>query len=180
MRSRALRAIFGSVGAAVLLAAGLIGNATPVAAAPQYHSWFTFVKGKAPMGTLYWTVQRVSPDPPVTVVSKHWTAGSGTGSSDDCYTNNGWLPDGSYSVTLYPDFNGSQIQGIAFELSDHWCSKHTVKRTALFIHTRNPWNGYTTNGCIKLKPSDIKAARDAFEAYNKARVTYSNKLLVTH
>jgi hypothetical protein len=181
MKLKPFRVMVGTIGIAVLMTAGLVTAATPVAAAgPQYHSWFTFVKGSAPMGTLYWTVQRVSPDPPVTVVRKSWTAGSGTGSSDECYSNHGWLPDGTYSVTLHPNYQGSQIQGIAFELSNHWCWNHSRQRTELFIHTRQPWNGYTTLGCIKLKPSDIAAAKDAFEAYNKPNTTYPNKLVVTH
>ncbi|MFJ6564760.1 peptidoglycan-binding protein [Streptomyces sp. NPDC091412] len=82
-----------------------------------------------------------------------------------------------------------QIQGYAIQLEDKYCSpasgRKPVKRTALFIHSEmladgtqainTPkqddywrWDGdfdYQSNGCIKLKPNDIK---DLFQRLNQA------------
>jgi hypothetical protein len=78
----------------------------------------------------------------------------------------------------YDNYNGGQIFGRVFRLSDHTCRNGSTRRTALFIHTKETpsqgqacgsndsqcWNGfedYYSAGCIKVShrnygfPDDI-------------------------
>ncbi|MER5428512.1 peptidoglycan-binding protein [Streptomyces sp. NPDC002588] len=107
-----------------------------------------------------------------TVVASY-RAGSGT-REDECVRNKGWLPNGSYSIGMHSKtYNGSLIKGYVIRLADKKCTNGT-SRTELFIHSemtrtggqgsiererwtdRNPVDFYS-NGCIKLRPNDIKA-----------------------
>jgi hypothetical protein len=94
-------------------------------------------------------------------------AGSGNGNTDECVTNAGPLPDGTYSgtSTWHQDgYNGSAIYGRVWRLQNKACWNGTV-RTALFIHTEETpsrtqgtiesqrWDGdndYYSAGCIKI------------------------------
>ncbi|RSM64816.1 hypothetical protein DMH04_50800 [Kibdelosporangium aridum] len=106
------------------------------------------------------------------VIRGTWRAGSGapTGWRDDCYRNHGWLPNGVYGTQWRTNYDGSLINGRAIRLSDKVCSRGTVTRTELFIHSeqtvnntqgtieREQWNGvndYYSEGCIKMTPGDI-------------------------
>ncbi|GHG62230.1 L,D-transpeptidase family protein [Streptomyces griseocarneus] len=138
-------------------------------------------------------VQRIDADRQRTYTVDSWRAGSGNGSKDTCATNKGWLPDGTYDIkTFYNNHNGGSrgVNGISWLLSDHKC--HTgKKRTELFIHsemrpngTQGPANGgdspyrwdgdrdYKSNGCIKLKPSDIRELRGYRDTYPKPAKLY--------
>ena len=111
-------------------------------------------------------------------------SGSGTG-TDDCVTNVGWAPLGSFNITNHwyaPDhLRGSsyQIEGIAFGMTNMVCTAGGTTRTALFIHSemnydtsapnnytyddpgapeQDRWDGngdYYSNGCIKIHPEDL-------------------------
>ncbi|MEU4345893.1 L,D-transpeptidase family protein [Streptomyces sp. NPDC023838] len=116
----------------------------------------------------------VNPDHPHTSTVASWRAGSGTGSTNSCLPNRGVLPRGTYPVkAYYPHHNGGLhgVNGISWYIGDKRCKPGGTNRTALFIHSEmlpsggqgsaEPyrWNGnsdYKSNGCIKLKPSDIR------------------------
>ncbi|MFD9302902.1 L,D-transpeptidase [Streptomyces sp. NPDC060048] len=116
---------------------------------------------------------------------KSYRAGSGVGVTDECRSEKGWLPSGTYQVNGHQTHRNSDIKGYAIQLSDKKCrpkrDKEAVNRDALFIHsemTKNGgqgsteptrWDGdrdYKSWGCIKLKPADIK---DLFSRLNQAR-----------
>lgn len=119
----------------------------------------------------------------------NWRAGSGNGSKDTCASNAGWLPNGSYTIKdFYRHHDGGPhgVNGIAWYIGDHKChSGH--KRTDLFIHSEmlpngkagrsEPyrWDGdsdYKSNGCIKLKPADIRQLRNIQASYPKPNKLY--------
>ncbi|MFF4650038.1 hypothetical protein [Streptomyces sp. NPDC001380] len=145
---------------------------------------------------LYWRVYRVEDSGRQRmVVNASWRAGSGIGVKDDCASNRGWLPNGSYDVTLYTAYNGSAIKGVAFRLSDKRCHNGTGRwRTELFVHSEmtrtggqnsrvesQRWDGngdYRSNGCIKLKPADVKALASYFQKYHRAGTRVAGKLTV--
>ncbi|MEU2170653.1 hypothetical protein ACH47V_31695 [Micromonospora chersina] len=122
-----------------------------------------------------------------------WRAGSGLGSTDECYKDHGWLPNGWYSVKLHYQYDGSLIKGVAFQLSDKTCSNGSAQRTELFIHSEmdkdgtqgstepRRWDGdsdFKSGGCIKLRPDAIKEAANLFDKIYSPGTTYSNKLQV--
>ena len=169
--------------------------AAPAHAIVHTYSYFEFDKGTAPVGELHFWVYNVATD--ALILHRTWPAGSGTGSADECYTNNGWLPNGTYSVKAWHKTNGV-ILGDIFELSDKKCPSRTL-RTDLFIHTEQTassgqctntsgvddtcyWgdssNEYRSNGCIKLSPTDLHSAYATFLMYNSANTWYGGKLTV--
>ncbi|MFE3931736.1 L,D-transpeptidase [Streptomyces sp. YIM B13508] len=101
-------------------------------------------------------------------------AGSGI-TENECTTGRGWLPNGTYTVGQhYKTYNGNLIKGYAIHLSDKRCNNGTGRwRTQLFIHSemnrdgsqgsteRRKWtdknpNDFLSNGCIKMRPEEIK------------------------
>lgn len=104
-------------------------------------------------------------------VVKSYKAGSGV-IEDPCAGNAGWLPNGDYEIEFHQKNFVGKINGYVIKVSDKRCHNGT-KRDALFIHsemksngsqgtaetkkwtTNNP-NDYTSWGCIKLNPSNIK------------------------
>lgn len=167
------------------------------AAAVGYSTRLVFDKNPADPtdSRLNWRVYRVEDNGHQRkIVDVSWRAGSGTGVKNDCTRNRGWLPDGDYDITLHPSYNGNVIKGVAFRLSDKKCSAGTTTRTDLFIHSemtrsggQNPnvesqrWDGngdYKSNGCIKLKPADIKSLASYYEKYHPAGSTVRYKLAV--
>jgi hypothetical protein len=132
--------------------------------------------------------------PPRKTLELRWRAGSGNGSTDSCASNAGWLPNGTYGGTFKTGFNGV-INGIVFQLDDKKCGRNRTKRTELFIHSemmpngkQNPnveskrWDGpndYFSEGCVKLKPADIKEAAKRYRAfYGNGAKQKKEKLLV--
>ncbi|MEU3512750.1 L,D-transpeptidase family protein [Streptomyces longwoodensis] len=129
------------------------------------------------------------PDHPYSYVVASWRAGSGSGSTDSCRRNAGWLPDGTYTIqTFDPHHNGGAhgVNGLSWLLSDHKCHNGN-KRTELFIHSEmlpsgkqgrsEPyrWDGnsdYKSNGCIKLKPSDARQLAAYRNTYPKPTRLY--------
>ncbi|MER8161867.1 L,D-transpeptidase [Streptomyces sp. NPDC094472] len=101
-----------------------------------------------------------------------YRAGSGLGIKDDCVPAKGWLPNGNWKIRLKSrTYNGQLIKGYAIYLQDMKCSKRTLTRTEMFIHSEmnrdgsqggsepRRWDGasdYKSNGCAKLNPTDIK------------------------
>ncbi|MEF9886798.1 L,D-transpeptidase [Streptomyces sp. P9-A4] len=101
-----------------------------------------------------------------------YRAGSGLKVTDDCVRARGWLPNGNWKIKLKtPTYNGNLIKGYAIHLEDMKCSKGTLTRTEMFIHSEmnrdgsaggtepRRWDGagdYKSNGCVKLNPTDIK------------------------
>jgi hypothetical protein len=193
--------------AIALLALGgsLVAGATPAHAAVTYNSYFVYDKNPSDPtnSTLHWYVYRTDLDPPRLTTHETWRAGSGIGGTgagkNDCATSRGWLPNGWYSMKLMETFNGSRIKGVVFQLNNKECAAGGTTRTELFVHSEmtssggqscptsgdDPfcWEGngdYKSEGCIKLKPADIKEAASYYKAVgNRANVNYSRKLLVT-
>jgi hypothetical protein len=116
----------------------------------------------------------------------------GRGTTDACYKNHGWLPDGRYSLRQYDDYHASLINGRVFRLSDQRCASGTL-RQQLFIHTEagpgntqcpdRPgdqvcrWeypkiNDYTSHGCIKMSPAAILALTRDYHRFFKAGIRY--------
>ncbi|NXY97810.1 L,D-transpeptidase [Streptomyces sp. BR123] len=101
-----------------------------------------------------------------------YRAGSGLGVKNDCVRAEGWMPNGNWKIKLKSrTYNGKLIKGYAVYLEDMKCSKGTLTRTEMFIHSemnrdgsqgnteRRRWDGagdYRSNGCVKLHPTDIK------------------------
>ncbi|MFF9483352.1 L,D-transpeptidase [Streptomyces sp. NPDC014676] len=101
-----------------------------------------------------------------------YRAGSGLGVQDDCARAKGWLPDGNWEIrSRTRTYDGDLIKGYAVRLQDMTCSRGTVTRTELFIHSETNrdggegtsearrWDGpddYASNGCVKLDPTDIE------------------------
>lgn len=166
------------------------GHTTAQSASGNY-TYLEFDKGSNPQNSrLYFVyVQGSNPDHPHIHTLGSWRAGSGNGSKDTCASNAGWLPNGTYSIKkYYPHHNGGAhgVNGIAWYLGDHKC--HSGRwRTDLFVHSEmlpsgkagssEPyrWDGnsdYKSNGCIKLKPSDIRALRDLQASYPNPHTLY--------
>jgi hypothetical protein len=86
-------------------------------------------------------------------------AGSGTG-TNDCTSNVGWLPNGSYSPEfMYKTWGKAVVQGNVWYLGNKMCSNGSQNRTELYIHSSGiegtAWNGnYNTEGCIKISQLD--------------------------
>jgi len=148
------------------------------------HSYLEFVKSADPQNSRlrYVYVPGSGPKRPQQRTVGSWRAGSGDGSKNTCLSNRGWLPNGTYKVkAFYKHHNGGRhgVNGVSWYVGDHRC--HSGKRrTALFVHSEmlpsgkqgssEPyrWDGagdYKSNGCIKLKPSDIRNLRAAQARY---------------
>lgn len=94
-------------------------------------------------------------------------AGSGNGNTNPCATDEGWLPNGTYSGSgghggtdfdLYYKTDRSEvIRGWVWYLGDRQCSNGTW-RTELFIHSQgySGWSvsNYASKGCIKINQVD--------------------------
>ncbi|MFI5571663.1 L,D-transpeptidase family protein [Streptomyces sp. NPDC051740] len=101
-----------------------------------------------------------------------YRAGSGLGVQDDCARAKGWIPDGNWRIrSRTRTYDGALIKGYAVRLQDMACSRGTVTRTELFLHSETDrdggegtsearrWDGpgdYESNGCVKLNPTDIE------------------------
>ncbi|MFJ1757406.1 peptidoglycan-binding protein [Kitasatospora sp. NPDC088134] len=124
-------------------------------------------------------------------VVKSYRAGSGVGVTDECASNRGWLPDGTYRVEGHETHHdSSKIKGYAIQLQDKACKPKAghkaVTRGALYIHSEmrsdgtqapdtphhdDPWRwdgdtDYKSAGCIKLSPEHIK---DLFNRLDQAK-----------
>ncbi|MVO88070.1 L,D-transpeptidase family protein [Streptomyces sp. p1417] len=156
------------------LAGGLmLGATTPAAtasaapaAAGSHYLKFDKNQRNQTNSALYLMKRASGPDK----VIKKYRAGSGV-TRNSCTRFKGWLPNGTYTVQFQAKrYNGSLIKGYVIKISDKRCPGGTL-RNDLFIHsemTRNGgqgateptrWDGpsdYKSNGCIKLRPSDIK------------------------
>jgi hypothetical protein len=128
-----------------------------------------------------------------------YRAGSGLGTAadygtargktfrDECASDVGWLPDGTYKPTTFEISRNRTIKGYAIGLPDKKCHPSKVKRTGLFIHSemtkdrkQGPRNGpdspqrwdgvrdYKSNGCIKLHPSHIAQLFSYMNKYGRA------------
>jgi hypothetical protein len=176
---------------------GAGGDAT--AQPGRLRAQMTFTKNRAHpwRSTLTWDAARQRGDGSWKVLAHDsWRAGSGLpGDSTEnaCVKGHGWLPDGTYSLLQYPDYHGNLIHGRAFRLNDKRCANGTL-REQLFIHTEAGagntqcadargdqlcrWeypktNDYTSHGCIKLSPPDIRALTRDFHRFFHAGVRYS-------
>lgn len=93
---------------------------------------------------------------------------------NDCVSEAGWLPNGTYKPTSFEINRDQKIKGYAIGLPSRKCRANGTRRTALFIHSEmtkdrkqgpragadSPyrWEGprdYKSNGCIKLRPEHI-------------------------
>lgn len=166
-------------------------SATTPQAARAGHSYLRFTKGSDPQNSrLSFVVAQTDGSGHTTSRTVgRWRAGSGNGSKDSCAPFAGWLPDGTYPVkAFYEHHDGGPhgVNGIAWYIGDHRCPSGRM-RTDLFIHSEmlpsgaagssEPyrWDGdsdYRSNGCIKLKPSDIRALRAMQAAYPAPHTLY--------
>ena len=147
--------------AATLVAIGLQTALVVAPANALTPGWFQFDRYSNTNSNLFWMLQTSSG-------TKWWyyRAGSGT-STDECWVSHGWLPGGWYDMWgMWDTYNGGQIFGRVFRLSDHTCKNGSTRRTALFIHTEETpsqgqncgyepqcWDGdgdYYSLGCIKV------------------------------
>ena len=124
----------------------------------------TFDKGTAPYGTQYtyysttlWCASRLM------IMRRKVTmkAGSGSGSTDTCLTNSGWLPNG----TTFSRYEVNHSQGSAVVLGSVWylgdmpCPTGKL-RTQLFLHSQGANGGswteanYKSDGCVKINQTD--------------------------
>jgi hypothetical protein len=191
-RSLRLAVLFLAAVTALVFGAG----AAPAQAKVSYKGYLTFDKNqKDPQSsTLTWELYRTDLDPPRRTTRVSWRAGSGLGVKNACTRNRGWLPNGQYNVTLHEKYAGSKIHGVVFQLSDKACKPgSSIKRTELFIHSEmtksggqgntepTRWDGnsdFKSNGCIKMRPADIKSLRTYYKIAYKPDVTYKNVLTV--
>lgn len=166
MRSRTLSArLLTPLSLAVLLASGAaapLAQASP--AAPEAATQLVFDKNKSDQTSSRLLVKKGNR----TLAS--YRAGSGY-STNACARQQGWLPNGNYSVLGHERHKNSIIKGYAIHISNHKCKNGTL-RSGLFIHSEmtpgggqggsesSRWDGvqdYKSLGCIKLRPADIKA-----------------------
>ncbi len=158
----------------------------------------TFVKrsGHPWDSRIIWDARRQRADGSWKVLAHDsWRAGSGLpggSTTNACVKGNGWLPNGRYTLRQYDDYAGNLIHGRAFRLSDKHCANGTL-REQLFIHTESGagnrqcadgpgdqicrWefpkiNDYTSHGCIKMSPSDIRALTRDYHRFFRAGVRY--------
>lgn len=132
------------------------------------------------------------------VVTDHasWRAGSGMlgrRGRNACVRNVGWLPNGTYHLRQYQDYHGTYIKGRAFRLDDKACGNGTV-RHELFIHTEQgahntqcpdrpgdqycrweypAYDDYTSHGCIKMSPGDLKDLVGHYQLMFRPGIRYS-------
>lgn len=158
---------------ATVLAVGLQTALTVVPAHALTPGWWQFDRKSNTNSNLFW-MWGDSND------QVHWIyyrAGSGS-STDECWVGKGWLPGGWYDQWgMWDTYNGGQIFGRVFRLSDHTCRNGSTRRTELFIHSEETpsqgqncsyepqcWDGasdYYSAGCIKVShanhgyPDDI-------------------------
>lgn len=110
-----------------------------------------------------------------------YRAGSGDGTQDDCVQRKGWLPSGSWAIRFKDRrFKGGKIRGFGASLENMKCSRGTVTRTDLFIHSDMQTDGsqgdteprrwtdtdpddYLSDGSVKLRPADIKDMFDRLD-----------------
>lgn len=103
-------------------------------------------------------------------------AGSGSGSTNNCATNSGWLPEGTYGrgdgdsksrmERMYKTWGDTVVRGNVWFLDRKTCSNGSVTRTELFIHSNGiegtSWNSnWKTLGCIKVS----QHARNGYMGY---------------
>ncbi|MFB7075725.1 L,D-transpeptidase family protein, partial [Streptomyces sp. NPDC056290] len=177
MSALGLRTRLAPLAVATALVGGLV--ATTTATAPEAHaaggSYYLYFKKNTsnPINSKLYLMKSVA-NAKDKVVAKY-RAGSGNGSQNECALSRGWLPgtntkNGKYKIEFHrTNFDGI-INGYVIKLSDKKCSKGT-RRTELFVHSEmkpngrqgtiesERWDGtrdYYSNGCIKLKPADIK------------------------
>ena len=126
---------------------------------------FNFNKGSAPYGTLYAYYSGAAYCGSLLLKTRHkvtMKAGSGDGTTNDCATNHGWLPNGSYTARYEVNHQTSStvVKGSVWNLGSHRCSAGTVTRTELFIHSQGANGGswtesnYKSQGCIKINQTD--------------------------
>lgn len=143
------------VGLALLSALGLalVSALPPAQAATIKYEW---VYDKNPNdhtnGTLSLYEVQVDTGKTFSIWSARAGSGQGVNAYNACVQNQGWLPNGVYSVTgVYANYPGTSVTGPAVELSNKQCSNGTW-RTALFIHSSYPWatSHFNSDGCIKV------------------------------
>ena len=148
---------------ATLLAIGVQTALIVAPAGALTSGWFQFDRKTNTNSPLWWFH---SNDGRQTATYTGYRAGSGS-STDECWVGKGWLPGGWYDMWgHWNNYNGGQIFGRVWRLSDHTCRNGSTRRTELFIHTEETsndgqncnsepqcWDGandYYSAGCIKV------------------------------
>ncbi|WP_228975640.1 L,D-transpeptidase family protein [Streptomyces sp. DH12] len=169
--------------------------AAPTTAAAKSYTYLSFKKNahdpsNSRLHLVY--VQQVNADKTRSYVVDSWRAGSGIGDAKNkagrnaCKRNQGWLPNGTYQIKAFHNNYAGRINGIVWHLSNKKCSNGTP-RTELFIHSEMKSNGkqgsteptrwdgngdYKSEGCIKLKPSDVRELKGYRSNYPKPTKLY--------
>jgi hypothetical protein len=90
-------------------------------------------------------------------------AGSGNGTTNDCTSNKGWLPNGSYKPRYEKNHQTSSavVKGSVWSLGNKKCTHgEGVTRTELFIHSQGGNGGgwaasnYKSEGCVKINQTN--------------------------
>ena len=69
--------------------------------------------------------------------TRSWRAGSGmlgAAGRNSCVKTKGWLPNGTYRMRQYNDYDGNLIKGRAFRLDDKRCPNGKVRVRPLHPH----------------------------------------------
>ncbi|MFC4109706.1 hypothetical protein [Micromonospora zhanjiangensis] len=148
----------------------------------------TFDKGTAPYGNLYTYYSSAAYCGSQLMATRRkvtMKAGSGDGTSNDCTSNKGWLPNGSYTPRYEVNHQTSStvVKGSVWNLGNKLCSAGTVTRTELFIHSQGGNGGswtesnYKSAGCIKINQTDRTYLKSLYDqpVYGSS----STKLTVT-
>jgi hypothetical protein len=197
------------VAATVMAAAMIASPSADAGGAPRFRGVITFVKNdKRPDDSrLTWSVKKRETANGKTqwvqVDSASWRAGSGMGGkrgTNSCIHNVGWLPNGTYHVRQYANYDGTLIKGRAFRVDDKRCPNGTL-RFDLFIHTEQGsgntqcpnrpgdqpcrWeypqiDDYHSHGCIKLAPGDLASLVHHYREHFRTGRRYAKNVVELH
>ncbi|WP_328471663.1 hypothetical protein OHA21_07805 [Actinoplanes sp. NBC_00393] len=172
------------------LAAALLGISLGISGIPQANAYtdvvattcmasktnptMTFDKGTAPYGTFYAFYSGSVYCGSTLMANRHkitMKGGSGDGTSNECTTNRGWLPNGKYNARYEKNHqtDSAVVKGSVWNLGNKTCAAGTVTRTELFIHSQGGNGGgwsesnYKSAGCIKINQTDRSFLKDLFD-----------------
>jgi hypothetical protein len=160
-----------SSGIVALATTAFMAAVVPAAHATTFSYQLHFYKSTADHTNGHLDLIQINVDTGRTTNYRLARAGSGTGTNaeNSCVKNQGWLPNGTYTVVAtYKNHTGT-VTGPAIQLSNKACSSGTL-RTELFIHSNYPWSSshYNSNGCIKVSSTGTAASPggDILNVYN--------------
>jgi hypothetical protein len=190
--------------ALAVLVASLLLAAPAESARSPWRGVITFDKNwQSPSHSkLIWQLHQRQGDGTWKVVqTRSWRSGSGMlgrSGRNSCVNNSGWLPNGTYALEQYDNYQGNLIKGRAFRLEDKPCASGN-RRFNLFVHTEQAsgnrqcadrrgdqvcrwelprFNDYKSAGCIKLAPRDLAQLVALYQRHFAANVRYAKDQVV--